>query len=770
MSATSKGYRHPRISSGGNVGRIVICLLLVICYLSHTVTASAYDNEQFLFTKIEGAADSQIRSIIQLPDGRTAFATESGIDIFNGSGFSHLYSVTGDRYRLDKYDGYHHLYITHNGKYLWIKNQYELQCVDLDTELYSTDISSLLKTIGYDGFAEDIFADLSGNLWIVAEGNISLPDSEIKIPLQTEEGDLLDFEASEKEAWLFYRSGLLTCIDLSTGKRIYSKRAYPESDAPLYAFTSQMVKSDGNFYQIRNGAIGGLFRFDPESQDWTTLLKSNLRLNTIATTDSTLFITTTEGLLILNRDGTEVEHLSRLRTQSGNLLASQLSSIATDGKDGIWIGTYNRGIFYHNPHLFRHISIPKTHTTSSDHSHISSVFSENHDGSINVNDNGREFTLTLPDKDVGLPIISELRQRDDAVTGEYGSDGSFVASNGALFFNEPANYSIFIPQRGMQGGGYLKPFISSIIVNGETTEPLKAYDGEVILSKIPSRTDEITLDHNQNFITFEITCPDISNRNPRFLFRMDGIDPDWRISSGKEVKDRMFRTTYTALPPGKYIFRIHLSSISDSPETSIGITILPPWWRTPWAITLYAFATLLLVFSTIRVYIKRTKRKIEAEQREESLLARIRQLIEEVDRYKSESPTREEQSNADSLPSGSPLSEEDKLSEEEKAFVARAIEMVEKNLNTPGYSVMQLSNDLCMDRTGLYRKLTTMLDRSPSLFIRDIRLRKAAALLKEGRLSITEIAEATGFSTTSYMSKCFQERYGCRPSEFNRGK
>ena len=94
------------------------------------------------------------------------------------------------------------------------------------------------------------------------------------------------------------------------------------------------------------------------------------------------------------------------------------------------------------------------------------------------------------------------------------------------------------------------------------------------------------------------------------------------------------------------------------------------------------------------------------------------------------------------------------------------MEFVEKNLNTPGYSVVQLSRDLCMERTGLYRKLTALLEQSPSLFIRDIRLRNAARLLKEGKLSITEIAEQTGFSSTSYMSKCFQERYGCLPSEY----
>lgn len=59
-------------------------------------------------------------------------------------------------------------------------------------------------------------------------------------------------------------------------------------------------------------------------------------------------------------------------------------------------------------------------------------------------------------------------------------------------------------------------------------------------------------------------------------------------------------------------------------------------------------------------------------------------------------------------------------------------------------------------------------DQSPSLFIRNIRLQRAAQLLTENELSIAEIAERTGFSSSSYLSKCFQEMYGCRPSEYAR--
>ena len=71
-----------------------------------------------------------------------------------------------------------------------------------------------------------------------------------------------------------------------------------------------------------------------------------------------------------------------------------------------------------------------------------------------------------------------------------------------------------------------------------------------------------------------------------------------------------------------------------------------------------------------------------------------------------------------------------------------------------------------MDRTGLYKKLTTALDRTPSYFIRSIRLHKASQLILENEMTLSEISDAVGFSSLSYMGKCFNEEFGCRPSEY----
>ena len=70
-----------------------------------------------------------------------------------------------------------------------------------------------------------------------------------------------------------------------------------------------------------------------------------------------------------------------------------------------------------------------------------------------------------------------------------------------------------------------------------------------------------------------------------------------------------------------------------------------------------------------------------------------------------------------------------------------------------------------MDRTGLYRKLVAVVGKTPTNFIRSVRLKRAARLLEQG-YTVAEVTDSVGFSTSSYFSKCFQEEFGVRPSQY----
>jgi AraC-like DNA-binding protein len=70
-----------------------------------------------------------------------------------------------------------------------------------------------------------------------------------------------------------------------------------------------------------------------------------------------------------------------------------------------------------------------------------------------------------------------------------------------------------------------------------------------------------------------------------------------------------------------------------------------------------------------------------------------------------------------------------------------------------------------MSRSQLHRKLKALTDQSSSEFIRNIRLKRAAELIKKKFGNTAEVSYEVGFNSVSYFIKCFKEVYGKTPTE-----
>lgn len=740
-------------------------ILFLVLFLGQMLECFGVGDADLLFSPVANiGGDPDIRSIIQLSDRRMAFATVSGIELYDGAGFTCILDDEATTFPLGGYDGYHHLYLSDMDRYLLVKKHRGVSIVDLDRENYVDSVSQLLAGMGAPAKVDDLFGDSGGRMWFVSSQELFQPETGTRLRLDPGAGTLLDLAAQGDSLLLFYRDGSVQCHLIPSGEKIYSRPGGTTRDNGEQTLTSLLAGGNGGYYQIRNTSHGGsLLFFEPSKRSWQTILESELRMNTLAVAGPTAFVTTNEGLLLVDLAKRSHKHISLLRTRSGSLLASEISTVCRDADGGIWLGMLHRGIFYYHPLSFRHIPLPKS-KPGGVLPVPSAIFSEYNDGSVLISDPETPLRLSFGS---GAVSLSPDSASVPTMTGEYGSGASFVSTAGAVLFNDAAEYNVFIPVDSVGSPEAVRPIVRSVQVNGTDLMPGEKFDGRVVLTKSAARTGRIVLRHEENFLVFEVALPRFVSAQTEFFYILEGLDRGWNHVAADKTSGRKLRAVYNAVPPGDYRFRVRAGE--DAPEAEISVSILPPWWATWWAYMLYLVAGAVAVWTALHVYKVRTRRRIEAEQREKNLLDRIRHLIEEVDRYKTETPEADQGTAkaADDSGDGRTSPESDtRLSESDRAFIAKAVETVERNLNTPGYSVEQLSRDLCIDRTGLYRKLTAMLDRSPSLFIRDIRLLNAARLIKEGKLSITEIAESTGFSSTSYMSKCFQERYGCRPSEY----
>jgi AraC-like DNA-binding protein len=71
-----------------------------------------------------------------------------------------------------------------------------------------------------------------------------------------------------------------------------------------------------------------------------------------------------------------------------------------------------------------------------------------------------------------------------------------------------------------------------------------------------------------------------------------------------------------------------------------------------------------------------------------------------------------------------------------------------------------------MSRTSFYGKLKALTGLYPTAFIRNIRLKRAAELLKEGKHNVSEISDMTGFSDSKYFREVFKKYYKMSPTKY----
>ncbi|OAV42859.1 hypothetical protein A3850_016660 [Lewinella sp. 4G2] len=102
----------------------------------------------------------------------------------------------------------------------------------------------------------------------------------------------------------------------------------------------------------------------------------------------------------------------------------------------------------------------------------------------------------------------------------------------------------------------------------------------------------------------------------------------------------------------------------------------------------------------------------------------------------------------------------------DRDFMEKAVAYVEANLDSSTLSVDELAAEMETSRSGLNRKLRSLVDQSSNQFIQSIRLQRAAQLLAAGSVSVKEVAYACGFSSATYFAKQFRERYGVAPSQY----
>jgi hypothetical protein len=180
------------------------------------------------------------------------------------------------------FQGYYRSYIENNR--LWFKNQGKLVLIDLLKEQCVADPRKILREMGFNEAPADLFVDADHEIWLRTVSNklVYLDSRKKKVITFLDDVNrpasvtdkLLEITKRNNSIYLFYRSGLMLCLDHSSGKELYRRDFLPPGIKGLFNETLIVAPVDHYLYQVRTGlGTGQLTRFDTRTLQSKVLLQ-----------------------------------------------------------------------------------------------------------------------------------------------------------------------------------------------------------------------------------------------------------------------------------------------------------------------------------------------------------------------------------------------------------------------------------------------------------------------------------------------------------------
>jgi signal transduction histidine kinase/DNA-binding response OmpR family regulator/ligand-binding sensor domain-containing protein len=336
--------------------------------------------EHFVFTHIssnDGLSENRVRVLCQLPDGRMVIVTEGLVNIYDGASFHYIHFNDENAYPLENYSGFHHAYIDNEG-HLWIKNNKKILLFDITKETFVPDIGKLLSVQGLEQKVTDFFMDSYKDFWYLTENDqliyrnskekkniIFLKDASKNNNIKDE---LYDIAVSEEYVFLFYKSGIMSCLNKQTHKEIYRINPFSGKNNNLVLNTLMVVPDKHYLYTLHNSNKGGfMLRFHTKNKKWDIVLQTDYWLNTLTVDNKgSIWVSCAKGLWHINEKLQEKQFISKLQLVDGNTFETEISTQYNDDKGGLWIGTLDRGILYYHPERFKFRNFGRTLFKDSD--------------------------------------------------------------------------------------------------------------------------------------------------------------------------------------------------------------------------------------------------------------------------------------------------------------------------------------------------------------------------------------------------------------------
>jgi ligand-binding sensor domain-containing protein len=573
-------------------------------------------------TKQSSLADNNIWCLLPDPSGFLWAGTNNGICKTKTS-TAHFHLLSGESWQSLKLSSSKVMAVLEDksGR-LWIGTDGGgLNCVSRDrkTVTYYNTKNSGLQNDNVWALAED----REGNIYIGNyQGGLHRYDHESGVihPYPLNSGDAYSLSnrrvlslqvGADGTVWIGTRGGGVSRLDPETGKF----QVYQHAENDPSGFPSNTVLSIARDAKDRiwiGTYEGGLALYLPSTNKFVNFVHkpddesspSDNSIWAIEFDHKGRMWLGTQGGLNVSEDPGELMHFRYFTTRDG-LRSNIILGIKEDVEGNIWMSTFS-GLAKLDVQTFE-ISGAKTDDES---------FSMFHP------------LFYLFDTDHGLQGL-EFNQGSS-----YKSPGGtiyFGGNNGLNYFSaEEVKVNEYQPPIVMTG---LKIFNKEVSINpGQLSVPGKSTKllherGLYSLPEMITYLEDLILTYQESVISFEFSSLDYSNPNKnQYAYKMINFDENWNYVGTQNT------ATYTNLDPGKYKLLIRGSNsdgIWNQRERELEITIVPPFWKTPWFISLLAIILIMIIFLVVRRIFINQKRKAEREK--ELVELQLRTIKSQID-------------------------------------------------------------------------------------------------------------------------------------------
>jgi ligand-binding sensor domain-containing protein len=352
---------------------------------------------------------------------------------------------------------------------------------------------------------------------------------------------------------------------------------------------------------------GGLCRYNSSTDDFTRYVHDPNNPNSFAGSVIVELMEDSSGRIWIATEQEGVDEFDPATgifshhpagSDPGQLSGSSVFALHEDSQKRIWVGTNGSGLNLYN----REENEFKTYREKDGlpNDAIMGIL-EDHNGMLWISTNKGVSKF-----DSNTNTFRNYTESDGLQSDQFNRWSSLKLSSGELLFGGTNGFNMFNPQTIVDNKNKPQVYITDFKV---FNKPVPIGDNAILKRNI-ILTEEITLGYLQNIFSFEFTALNYrqSEKN-RYKYILEGFQDEW-IDAGSERK-----VSYTNLSPGEYTFRVIASNndgLWNEKGASIKITVVPPFWRTWWFITI----SVVSVISGVFWYIRYQKRKAKRQQEE----------------------------------------------------------------------------------------------------------------------------------------------------------